>query len=344
MPAENVTITALWTPNTYTVTWIVDGNEYKKTDVTYGNAIIFPEAPVKAQSGCIAYTFAGWSGYTDGMTMPAANQTFTAEFTESASHTSDKFTYVNNTNGTHTKKHECCGVVVNATEACADVAGDQNHVCDFCGAADVSAHNGGTATCKTLAACAECGQSYGLIDPTKHESIEITYTDIQKTTHDEYFACCNALKLDNTAHIYADHLCACGAGEYLIVTFMNGDAQYFKSETKYNTALDISYLAAPEASKGYAFVGWYTESGTRIENGMTITESMVVYAKFVAGDADGNGKIEKKDANNILKYIVGQNVPVNDATALDVNRDGKVTVVDVVTLLLYLAGKIELIN
>ena len=128
------------------------------------------------------------------------------------------------------------------------------------------------------------------------------------------------------------------------VTFMNGDAQYFKCEVKYNAAMDITELTAPSAKKGYVFVGWYTEDGTRIENGMTITESMVVYAKFVAGDADGNGKIEKKDANNILKYIVGQSVPVNDATALDVNRDGKVTVVDAITILLYLAGKTELIN
>lgn len=188
--------------------------------------------------------------------------------------------------------------------------------------------------------CLGCNYTYtNEIDPKPHDWGDLT--QFSKTQHKRT---CSCGEIEYTNHSYINHKCVCGAIEYMSVSFMNGDAQYFKGEVKYNSALDITALTALSTKKGYVFVGWYTEDGTRIENGMTITESMVVYAKFVAGDADGNGKIEKKDAENILKYIVGQNVPVNDATALDVNRDGKVTVVDVITLLLYLAGKIELIN
>ena len=75
MPAENVTFTATWTANNYTVTWDVDGATTEET-YAYGAEIVAPAAPEKA-----GYNFAGWEGYAYGMTMPAANQTFTATWT-----------------------------------------------------------------------------------------------------------------------------------------------------------------------------------------------------------------------------------------------------------------------
>ena len=77
---------------------------------------------------------------------------------------------------------------------------------------------------------------------------------------------------------------------------------------------------------------------------MIVTDHIVAYAKYVVIDIDGNGTAEKKDANTIIQYIVDTNDSVNDPTALDVNSDGKVTVVDAVMLLLYLAGKTDLTN
>ena len=71
----------------------------------------------------------------------------------------------------------------------------------------------------------------------------------------------------------------------------------------------------------------------------TMGVRLPAYAKYVVIDIDGNGTAEKKDANTIIQYIVGANDSVNDSTALDVNSDGKVTVVDAIMLLLYLAGK-----
>ena len=103
--------------------------------------------PTKAASGCTTYTFAGWMNstgtkYPVGTALPAAtaDETYTAYFTEgkshvggtafcnalavctdcgqpygdknAANHASEKFTYVINNNGTHTKKHACCSVEV----------------------------------------------------------------------------------------------------------------------------------------------------------------------------------------------------------------------------------------
>ena len=74
MPAENITIKALWTINKYMLTYKIDGNIYKQYEVEY-NAAITPETePTKE-----GYTFSGWSEIP--ATMPAndveVNSTFT---------------------------------------------------------------------------------------------------------------------------------------------------------------------------------------------------------------------------------------------------------------------------
>ena len=74
MPAHDVVITGSFTANTYTLTYIVDGVEYKTASVTYGTAIT-PEA-VPAKEG---YTFSGWSEVPE--TMPAHDVVITGSFT-----------------------------------------------------------------------------------------------------------------------------------------------------------------------------------------------------------------------------------------------------------------------
>ena len=61
-------------------------------------------------------------------------------------HTKTTFTYESDGDGTHTKKHECCGTVADAAAAC----------------------SGGTATCTTKAVCEHCGAVYGEVDPANH--------------------------------------------------------------------------------------------------------------------------------------------------------------------------------
>ena len=74
MPAKDVTVTATLKVNTYTITYIVDGYEYKAMRVDYGTALTAEAAPEKE-----GYSFSGWSEIPE--TMPAKDVTITGTFT-----------------------------------------------------------------------------------------------------------------------------------------------------------------------------------------------------------------------------------------------------------------------
>ncbi len=73
MPAEDVTITGIFTINTYKVTYVVDGEEYKSVDVVFGETVPTEKAPTKE-----GYTFSGWREVP--ATMPAEDVTITGTF------------------------------------------------------------------------------------------------------------------------------------------------------------------------------------------------------------------------------------------------------------------------
>ena len=76
----NATYTATYekTPNSYTVTWVFgNGTENKVETLTYGSTITKPSDPART-----GYDFQGWSP-TVPETMPAADQTFTAQWDRS---------------------------------------------------------------------------------------------------------------------------------------------------------------------------------------------------------------------------------------------------------------------
>ena len=81
MPDNDVEYTATWTqtPVNYTLTWTTDGDAltgtYTSGTVAYGTTIVAPANPTKT-----GYTFAGWD-VTPASTMPAANTTYTAQWT-----------------------------------------------------------------------------------------------------------------------------------------------------------------------------------------------------------------------------------------------------------------------
>jgi hypothetical protein len=69
----NLTIKATFTVNQYTLTYLVDGEEYKTYEVDYGTAITPEAAPEKE-----GYSFSGWSEIPE--TMPAHDVTVTGTF------------------------------------------------------------------------------------------------------------------------------------------------------------------------------------------------------------------------------------------------------------------------
>ena len=66
----------------YTIKFVVDGVTVKEDKHLFEEAIVPPEDPVKENANGIKFTFAGWEGYTEGMTV-TDDMTFTATFTES---------------------------------------------------------------------------------------------------------------------------------------------------------------------------------------------------------------------------------------------------------------------
>ena len=74
MPAHDVEVTGSFTVNSYTLTYIVDGNAYKTLTVDYGTAITPETEPTKE-----GYTFSGWSEIP--ATMPANDVEISGSFT-----------------------------------------------------------------------------------------------------------------------------------------------------------------------------------------------------------------------------------------------------------------------
>ena len=75
MPAENITVTAKWKVNSYTITFdTAGGSEIAPITQDYGTAIVAPADPTRK-----GYTFIGWDKAIP-TTMPAENMTITAKW------------------------------------------------------------------------------------------------------------------------------------------------------------------------------------------------------------------------------------------------------------------------
>ena len=161
MPAENMTITARWQVNQYTITFKPEnGGQDIVIKQDYGTAITAPANPTKT-----GYTFAGWDK-TIPSTMPAGDMIITARWTENRviviirpDDSKDEpdpgivhrwGPWRSNGDGTHTRRCTASG--------CSD---QQNGKC-----------YGGTPNCTQRASCILCGAKYGKTDPTRHASME----------------------------------------------------------------------------------------------------------------------------------------------------------------------------
>ena len=163
MPAGDMTITARWTVNQYTITFKPEnGGEDIIITQDYGTAITAPANPTKT-----GYTFAGWDREIP-TAMPAGDMTITALWNGNGISVivrlpseDDKDgveigaihrwgAWRSNGDGTHTRRCMVSG--------CLEQQGGKCH--------------GGTPNCTQRASCILCGAKYGKTDPNHHAALE----------------------------------------------------------------------------------------------------------------------------------------------------------------------------
>ena len=163
MPAGDMTITARWTVNQYTITFKPEnGGEDIIITQDYGTAITAPANPTKT-----GYTFAGWDRKIPA-TMPAGDMTITALWNGNGISVivrlpseDDKDgveigaihrwgAWRSNGDGTHTRRCMVSGCLEQQSGKC----------------------HGGTPNCTQRASCILCGAKYGKTDPNHHAALE----------------------------------------------------------------------------------------------------------------------------------------------------------------------------
>lgn len=81
-----------------------------------------------------------------------------------------------------------------------------------------------------------------------------------------------------------DHKCVdCESLEKMSVIFMNGAEEWTSCDCDYGGTLGIGGMPVPVAATGCKFAGWYTEDGTLVYHGMTVTSDLVAYATWEPG-------------------------------------------------------------
>ena len=237
MPAENVTITAKWAINKYTIRFNTDGGTYIfPITADYGSKIHNPGTLYKP-----GFIFDGWDRpYPE--TMPAENITLTAKwkvcdhsrsnqkasckdavkcsvckgFIDIAEHTpSEKY---KSDGSSHWHVCTVCGEKLDQAEHTGGKANcHEKAECDIChapyGEVDTSAHHGGKATCSKKAVCDECGKEYGNFDPANHaEIIKVNGKNATAATFGtkEHYKCSGCGKLfsdgDGKTEVTAENL------------------------------------------------------------------------------------------------------------------------------------------
>ena len=237
MPAENMTITAKWAINKYTIRFNTDGGTYIfPITADYGSKIHNPGTLYKP-----GFIFDGWDRpYPE--TMPAENITLTAKwkvcdhsrsnqkasckdavkcsvckgFIDIAEHTpSEEY---KSDGSSHWHVCTVCGEKLDQAEHTGGKANcHEKAECDIChapyGEVDTSAHHGGKATCSKKAVCDECGKEYGNFDPANHaEIIKVNGKNATAATFGtkEHYKCSGCGKLfsdgDGKAEVTAENL------------------------------------------------------------------------------------------------------------------------------------------
>ena len=216
------------------------------------------------------------------------------------------------------------------------------HTCYFGTKFDITAHNGGEATCKSLAECSECGHSYGPLDANNHKGT--TYLKNQKEatcfeegyTGDTYCSDCNEKIADgqsivknahNPASVWTtnehDHWKECqtvGCGNVIDKAAHSGGeatcvskavcevckAQYGDVDATNHKHTEIrDAKPATEQEKGYTGDTWCTDCNKKIATGSEIAmlEHKLTLVEAKDANVTEQGNIKYYYCENCGKYF-----------------------------------------
>ena len=269
MPAHDVTVTGSFSINSYALTYIVDGEEYKKYKIEYSASIMPETEPTKE-----GYTFSGWSGIPE--TMPAHDVTVTGSF----SINSYKLTYM--VDGEEYKSYQIdYGTSITAEVLPTKVGytfSGWSEIPETMPAHDVTVTGTFSVNSYTL--------TY-VVDDEVYKTYEVEYgTEIipeeapQKTGYT--FSGWN----DIPSTMPAKNVTISGTftiNSYRLTYVVDG-AEYKTVEVEYNSAI------IPEAEptkEGHTFSGWSEIPETMPANDVTITGSFIVNSYTLTYIVDG---------------------------------------------------------
>ncbi len=287
------------TVNEYTIKFVSEGKEIRSTVLKYGDRINAPVATVKESDVQYSYTFKGWFGYTDGMTV-TGDATFTAEFNKTLRSYNVKFV----SEGIDVlKKTQKYGSVITLPDAPAKksdvqysyvfkgwsgytegmtVTGDMVFTAEFDSVLNKYTvkfvSDGGTVSESTL----DYGSKIMLPEnPSKKADAQYTYAfigwngfkDGMAVTGDVVFEA----QYSKTVNRYT-------------ATYMSEGKIVFTDEQDYGTALKIPAVIpekAPVNGKTFAFVGWKDFDDGYIIHGNVVFDA--VFAEGTQTRDDTNG-------------------------------------------------------
>ena len=274
-----VTMYYTTTVNTYTVTWIVDGNTTTES-YKYGDVPSFKGSTDKAQVGCTTYTFSDWDKELAPVTGDA---TYTAQYSSETNHD------------------------------WVDADCENDGYCNNCGAVGDAATGhtpGAAATCTTAQTCTVCGEVLAEKNMNAHvASSTISVDNKDGKTHTVKWPCCGTVVNATEAHSYTNGVCACTAEQSVGITYhSNGGSmyvndEYYGEDVFYTFTYTWGKSVAVKADEvnghefyvyyaGKQFAGWNTKAdgtGTAYAIGetITLTENITLYAQYKDIAVDG---------------------------------------------------------
>lgn len=333
---ENTAVEVEFVPNTYKLTYMVDGEEYKLYEMEYGTAITSEPAPKKE-----GYTFSGWSDIPK--TMPDHDVTVTGTFTK------------NNDSGEEAGINESLSSGVTSVAKVvvggyADVKMSvflKNSHSDAINITQLIVKH--PVTGETLTSVTDDNQLGELRGgEQKNVSIEIYY-DVTPTLEWHYTykgsSCIFTQQGTDVKCHFTIESTGNGVTKYNNESLRNESKTYDIKDNIYSYTLyfvpDEGHVVEKLLINGKDYTSKISDNCYReFAETRSVTIS-VSYAKqsSLSGDANGDGSVDVSDVVSIVNYILGKATDSFDKIAANVNGDESIDVADVVGVVNIILGK-----